>query len=668
MNKKNYWSLFVNQDKIMQWKKLLLLLPNLIFFSLASQPPSKKDSLLQKINASKEDTSKVWACYIYGETLENDLPDSAAFYYKKAKALAEKIAFKRGIAAFGSHYIVILNNRGQFREALNVAKEALQLYQQEGDKKELAIANLNVGSEWQYLSDFSQAADYYLAAKKAAEEINDKRLQRISNNNLASIFIDLQDFEKGKQYAERSLAIARELKDDYAISSSTYNIATASVHLKQYDKALALYKEIEAIGKKTGDDILLLDGWLGSADALNAVNKIKEAENFYQQVIHLSKEKNTPEYEMYACMGMADLLLKNNRFDEAAKFIDTGILIAKKQESTLELKDLYLKAANLNEKKGDAVKALEYRKQFEVLNDSIIGEKSRTTVTSLEAKYESEKKEAIIRQLEAENKVHELTIKQKDIFNYTLLGGTVILLLVIFLSYRNYKQKQVLQQQRINELETEKKLAATESVLKGEEQERSRLAKDLHDGLGGLLSGIKYSFQSMKGNLIMTPENAQAFERSMDMLDSSIKEMRRVAHNLMPEALVKFGLDTALKDFCNDINQSGALQISYQSIGLEGATIDQTTAIGVYRIVQELINNTLKHAAANTAIVQISKSENRVSITVEDDGKGFDPTLLQRSAGIGWSNIRHRVDLLKGKLDVNSQADKGTSVLIEFLM
>jgi signal transduction histidine kinase len=180
-----------------------------------------------------------------------------------------------------------------------------------------------------------------------------------------------------------------------------------------------------------------------------------------------------------------------------------------------------------------------------------------------------------------------------------------------------------------------------------------------------MLSGIKYSMNTMKGNLIMTPENQQAFERSMDMLDSSIKEMRRVAHNMMPEALVKFGLDTALKDFCNDINQSGALNVNYQSIGMEAAAVDQTTAITVYRIVQELINNTMKHAAAKNAIVQLSKENNKLSITVEDDGKGFDTAILQGAKGIGWTNIQNRVEFLKGKLDINSGEGKGTSVLIE---
>jgi two-component system, NarL family, sensor kinase len=163
----------------------------------------------------------------------------------------------------------------------------------------------------------------------------------------------------------------------------------------------------------------------------------------------------------------------------------------------------------------------------------------------------------------------------------------------------------------------------------------------------------------------MTPDNQQAFERSMDMLDSSIKEMRRVAHNMMPEALVRFGLCTALKDFCNDINQSGALKVNYQCIGLEGYSLDQTVSITLYRIVQELINNTMKHAQAKSAIVQVTKVNDQLSITVEDDGKGFDTSILKENMGIGWMNIQNRVDFLKGKLDITSRESEGTSVQIE---
>ena len=123
-------------------------------------------------------------------------------------------------------------------------------------------------------------------------------------------------------------------------------------------------------------------------------------------------------------------------------------------------------------------------------------------------------------------------------------------------------------------------------------------------------------------------------------------------YSMMPEWLVKFGLDTALKDFCNDINQSGALQVSYQSIGFKNAVIEQTTAITLYRIVQELLNNTMKHAAAKTAVVQVTKSEAHLSVTVEDDVNGFDTSLFKHSTGIGCSNIQNRVEFLKGTINV----------------
>ena len=344
--------------------------------------------------------------------------------------------------------------------------------------------------------------------------------------------------------------------------------------------------------------------------------------------------------------------------DSSVKYLDYSIIGTPKQMYFENYAEVYKQLGNFT-------KAFAYKDSVGVIKDSIYQADNIHQLEFRQARYNYDKKQSEVYELEADKKIQVLTIRQKSTLNYFLVGGGITLLLILLLSYRTYKQKQKLQQQRIGELETQQQLTATEAVLKGEEQERTRLAKDLHDGLGGMLSGIKYSFNTMKGNLIMTPDNTQAFERSMDMLDSSIKEMRRVAHNMMPEAFVKFGLDTALKDFCADINQSGALKINYQSIGLEHAVIDQTTAITIYRIVQELINNTLKHSAATNAIVQVTKSDDQIAVTVEDDGKGFDTAILQGARGIGWSNIQSRVDFLKGKLDINSQPGKGTSVLIE---
>jgi signal transduction histidine kinase len=353
------------------------------------------------------------------------------------------------------------------------------------------------------------------------------------------------------------------------------------------------------------------------------------------------------------------------QFNLAKKFGLDALAITESYNLVPEKSKMLNNLANISFSLQDIKTGYSYSQQSKLLQDSLLNENIQKNALNLEKKYQFRQKEIRIKQLETEKKLYQLSLHQKNILNHILIVGGVTLLIISLLSYRNYKQKQKLQQQRINELETQQQLIATEAVLKGEEQERTRIAKDLHDGLGGMLSGIKFSFNGMKGNLIMTPENTQAFERSMDMLDSSIKEMRRVAHNMMPEALVKFGLDTALKDFCNEINNSGALKISYQSIGLENVTLEQTTAITIYRIIQELISNTLKHASAKTAIVQVTKSGSLLAITVEDDGKGFDTKILDWSKGMGWVNIKHRVDFLKGRLDVNSQLGNGTSVQIE---
>lgn len=170
----------------------------------------------------------------------------------------------------------------------------------------------------------------------------------------------------------------------------------------------------------------------------------------------------------------------------------------------------------------------------------------------------------------------------------------------------------------------------------------------------------------MKENLIMTPANAQAFEHSIGMLDHSISEMRRVAHNLMPENLLKFGLDAAMRDFCSEMQLHGMLQVHYQSLGLKDKSMDQGLSVTVYRVTQELLNNIVKHAGATQAIVQIAATDSQLTITVEDNGKGLADETIKSAQGIGWKNIYSRVQYQKGTINIQSQPGKGTSVYIEF--
>ena len=155
------------------------------------------------------------------------------------------------------------------------------------------------------------------------------------------------------------------------------------------------------------------------------------------------------------------------------------------------------------------------------------------------------------------------------------------------------------------------------------------------------------------------------FERSLDMLDTSIKELRRVAHNMMPEMLTKFGLDEALKEYCNSINTTKLLIVKYQSLGME-MRLEQSIEIIIYRIVQELLNNILKHAGASEAFVQLIREENRLNVVVEDNGKGFDINIPGNKEGAGLINVRSRVDYLKGRLAIHTEPGKGTLINIEF--
>lgn len=625
-----------------------------------SQMERQRDSLRFLIKQRTNDTAQALLYYQYGETFETENTDSAFFFYQKGKDLSKKLNYVKGIAAHVSYSIVILNNQGRFKEALKLCSDLLEVLKERGSKNELAAVYINLGSEWQYLSDFETAAENYLNAAKLANETGNKKFQRVAYNNLASVFNSLQQYGKGKQYAEKSLNIAKEMKDDYAVASSTINIATSESFQKEYNQSLAHFKEVELLGKKMEDDIIIMDGWLGMADNLCEIKKGDKAEEYYRKVIEKAKKINAPEYEMYGCMGLSNYLLKIKNYAEASQTIENGIQIAQQLGTRVELKDLYLRASELNEATGNSTAALLWYKKYVVLGDSIVNEKNTANINLMEVKYQSEKKEQQL-------KLQQITIRQKSTLNYILIGCAVSLLIISLLSYRTYKQKRKLQEQKITELEKEKLLLATQSILQGQEEERSRLAKDLHDGLGGLLSGVKLQLGAMKGNLILSEEHGRTFNKALVKLDESISEMRRVAHNMMPEALMKLGLEQALQDYCDGLSESQPLIINCEFHALENR-MPASTEIVVYRIVQELLNNAVKHSGATTILAQVIRQGDNLSITVEDNGKGFDISKTDITKGAGLANVKTRVDYLKGQMDIQSKPGRGTSVHIDCII
>jgi signal transduction histidine kinase len=237
--------------------------------------------------------------------------------------------------------------------------------------------------------------------------------------------------------------------------------------------------------------------------------------------------------------------------------------------------------------------------------------------------------------------------------------------LIFILWVNNLNKKRQLHQRLIEQLEQEKQLLSTKALLRGQEEERSRMARDLHDGLGGMLSGIKLTLGAMKGNMVLTAENARLFSGALQKLDQTISEMRRVAHSMMPEALLRLGLGQALSDYCDGLSEnSEALTINYQQFGME-ERLPNDTEIVVYRIVQELLTNVLKHSEASEVLIQLMRQDNMLLLTVEDNGRGFDAANILQYKGSGLNNIQSRVSYLHGTMDIKSEPGKGSSFHIE---
>jgi two-component system NarL family sensor kinase len=649
-------------------KIIALIFSCLLCLQVQAQSSAVIDSLKRNIdNFSAQDSFRVKAIYQYlRATLYNSSNNKP--YITEMLALSRRINFSYGIRKGLSMSVKYYGDRGDFQQSFLYA-DSLTLFLKNDSsyaaKREMGILYWDMANNYNYIGDYYKSIEYYLLAIRVFEKFNDKKYLCSLYGNLSSIYTHTADTAKSLEYIKKALVIAEASTDDDLKCRTLMNYANELLNKKQFSAAQEVLIEAEPIVLRLQNTAYSEYFFYMKGDLALHQKEFTTAITYLRKSLQLAKIDNDAHQITGVMSLMFECFNAMNNLSDSKIYLDSTLLLAEQAGLKMRRREVYDGLAVWYEKKGDYRNSNKYLKKSMALKDSILSDENNKRIVSLEMRYQVASKETEIQNLKTEKELQQLSIQQKNILNYILIGTALTMLIIALLSYRNYRQKQKLQQQRINELETEKQLTATEAVLKGEEQERSRLAKDLHDGLGGMLSGIKYSFNAMKENLVMTPENHQAFERSIDMLDSSIQEMRRVAHNMMPESLVRFGLDTALKDFCNDINQSGALQVNYQSIDMNNVQLEQTAAITVYRIVQELLHNTLKHAAAKTAIVQVTKTGNQLSITVEDDGKGFDPAIVTHARGIGWSNIQHRVDFLKGTLDLDSQPGRGTSIHIE---
>jgi len=515
---------------------------------------------------------------------------------------------------------------------------------------------------------FKDAIAAYLEAMKAWKESDDpKKNEAIATYcaNISTVYYDLKETDKALEYDEAGIPYRLADGNEELLAIAYIYVADDLVTLDRVDSAQVYLDKAAPLVRKLGKPGLNSNYYSKQGYVYRKLHRYPAAVEDYNKALAASRALGSPFKLCSQTRALAECHIEMKQYDVARKELSDALAISTDKgilkEKQLILRDLM----KVEENTHHEAQAYVYLKQADTIGDSLKNIESKTAIAGIEAKYQAAEKEKEIGRLQGEKQLQSLSIRHQSTLNYVLFGSIGFLLLLGLLLYRNYRQKQQLQQQTIGQLEKDKQLMTVNAMLRGQEEERSRLAKDLHDGLGGMLSGVKYSLSNIRENLIVTPDNIAVYERSLDMIDSSIRELRRVAHNMMPEMLMRFGLDEALRDYCQSVTSTRLLTVKYQSFGF-GSRLDSQAEIIVYRIVQELLNNILKHAGATEVLVQLVREDSRLNVLVEDNGRGFDTSVLENNKGAGWTNIRSRVEYLKGKIDVHSEAGKGTSVTIEF--
>ena len=501
-----------------------------------------------------------------------------------------------------------------------------------------AIVHLNIASDYRQLKNYSAAAGHLLRIRGLLPEINDRlKLEYYfeyyhylqNSNQLSQTTTTLQSIDS--LLASADLSPFQKL--DYRLMTNQLKGLFEMEHHQNYAQALIYFK-------KNLDDAGQLENKVEQAAALynlgraSLYNKdLAAAQSWLQQSYDLSRAAS----------------LRNQAYKAA-------LLLSETLEQLKQLPG-----------------SIAYARQALQLRDSIYEEETISRMAFLEARYQNEKRAREIATLQRDNEAQEEAIRARNRSLILVVSGAVLLSLILWLMYRNSRQKQLLAEQdrrrkeeQILFLERQQQVVSLQSMVNGQETERSRVARDLHDGLGGLFSTIKMYFSALQheDNEL---KHSPLFQKSFEMVNSASEEVRRIAHNMMPEVLIKMGLVQATAELANSISAGKLMQVSLQTYGME-KRLNSSTEIMLYRILQELLNNIIRHAQANQAIIQFNREGSRLSITVEDNGRGFATREADEKTHAGLRSVESRVAYLNGQLSIDSQQEVGTTVLMNFLI
>jgi len=621
-----------------------------------SDPRNRKIDSLEQILADPA-TKANTLLLVYGELSREYVEvdhEKTVYYSQKGISLAKSLNEWRMVGELYKNmgYSYYSRNRLDtaricFENVMNAAEQASN----EADRNYLMIkAYLHQGIVSDVEGKLHDAMNNYLKALRIAEASGNKQEMQKLYGNLGSVCIALENDSQAETYFLKGQALCRQLNDSIDLYYHLVGLSDIYNNRGVHKKAIALADSaLQIVSNRPSlylDKLYVL--LLMSRIYNRGMGDHAKAMEYAQEAMKTAETLDSPQNICWALEAMANICIDQGRYADA----EILALRALETDSTDMFTNVklfeYLTRANIMQGKRERADAC-LTQLIDIANRSS-NKNYQTAFSEMEVKYETEKKELKISAMESEKRL---------MIWLSATGGAVLLLALtaFFFLWRWTVQKKRLAEQQILQFEQEKQLIATQAVLDGEVQERTRLARDLHDSLGSILAAAKYNLTNIKRVSAFGKKDMDSYNKAVDLLDDSMSEMRRVAHHLMPDSLSRFGLKAALGDFCETLP---SVQFAWYG---DESRLDPKREEVVYRIAHELISNALKHSGAERIFVQIVQEPDRIALTVQDDGRGFDPAAAVQ--GMGLSNIRTRVASFGGVINIDSKAGEGTEINIE---
>ncbi len=647
-------------------KQLWLLFFLFLQVAVSAQPSLQEvyDFYRPQLAKAKKDTAHVKLLWKYAFALMQAGGDSALPVLDQAEQLATHINMPAGVAGSARMKGQAYLQRQDYKTAKAQFERAAHLYSKLPKQTEnLATAYGLLGQTLNDEGATDEGIGQLLKGAEIAEANGHTRLLAQLYTSVCAAFGKLRHLEKTLEYADKVERIALQLKDTLMYINSLNNKAAVYGIQDKHAEAMVIYRKIMQLSdlKKyyTGQVVSRLN----VGDHYEVRGKLDSAVHYLGAAEVLARQANDRFHMSRIDLVFARTYLKMKQYEKAKTRVERSIAAALPAKNYETLRFCYACLTRVYAGLGKSDSSMAAFSQYQEYNDSLTSERVSGQVVANETKYRTLQKDKEISDKQLALVQKNLELKKKNTFILVAVGIVVVLLLIGALLWFNYRQKQRLQAQQLITLQKEHELSSIQAMMDGEERERVRIASNLHDGAGSLLSAVKL-YLSALGNQHQQLSASPTYQETLGLVNDAASEIRETSHNLMPRVIQQQGLREAVRAYCNKLNKSNQIAVEFNSFGVPGR-LDEAMELMVYRTIQELIGNVLKHAEATNVLVQLSFDKDLFSVTVEDNGKGFDKHNRDHQAGMGIYGVQSRVEAFHGTMDIDSSAT-GTSVYLEF--